>query len=256
MISNDHRLATAVFGVVMALGGQAFAQGTTCAVSAERGQQLQSDGKLIAAREQYLVCGRPDCPAVVKRDCTGWLESVEKSLPTVVFAARAGGQDLVDVRVRVDGELIATALDGRAVFVDPGAHILALEVGDKRVQQRVVVAEGEKNRKVTVTFPDEAPVSREHEHATAPSRPVPVATYVLGAVALVAFGGFVAFGVSGRSQLDDLHACAGSCSPWDVSALRRDMVLTDVSLGVGVVAAALATWLFITRPPGTVAAAR
>jgi hypothetical protein len=72
--------------------------------------------------------------------------------------------------------------------------------------------------------------------------------FVFGAAALVAFASAVYFGTSGRAQLDSLHRCAPGCSPSDVTALKVDMIVTDVSLGVGVVASAVATWLFLTRP--------
>ena len=71
---------------------------------------------------------------------------------------------------------------------------------------------------------------------------------MFGAVAIVAFTGAVYFGTQGRTELDSLHRCAPSCSPSDVSALKVDMIGTDVSLGVGVLASSLATWLFFTRP--------
>ncbi|WP_438011704.1 hypothetical protein WME89_25535 [Sorangium sp. So ce321] len=123
-----------------------------CAAAYERAQGLRRDGKLIAAREALIACSQPTCPAAAVADCGPWLAEVEKSLPSVVIAARdAGGRERLDVRVLVDGRLLAATLDGKALPVDPGPHTFRYEpAGGPAVEERVLIREGEKNRAITV----------------------------------------------------------------------------------------------------------
>jgi hypothetical protein len=175
-----------------------------------------------------------------------------------VFSAQRGGEDVIHVQVRVDGAIVSTTLDGRAVFVDPGAHVVSFDADGSRVDRHLVVAEGERNRKVTVVFGESAPSARAERGAAgaSPGVALPILAYVFGAVATVALGTSVFFGLSGKSQLDDLHRCAPTCADSGVTALRRDMIVTDVSLGIGTLAAVATAWLVLTRSRSPAAAAR
>src|SRR5262245_34160024 len=76
----------------------------TCIASSESGQKLRHDGKLRAAREQLLVCARPECPAVIRQDCAQFLNEVASSTPSVVIAARdTNGKETLAVKVTIDG---------------------------------------------------------------------------------------------------------------------------------------------------------
>ncbi|WP_437663463.1 hypothetical protein [Sorangium sp. So ce1182] len=158
-----------------------------CAAAYERAQGLRRDGKLIAAREALIACSQPTCPAAAVADCGPWLAEVEKSLPSVVIAARdAGGRERLDVRVLVDGRLLAAALDGKALPVDPGPHTFRYEpAGGPAVEERVLIREGEKNRAITVILgappggappsprPIVAPAAPGAPRSAAPSAPPP-----------------------------------------------------------------------------------
>ncbi|XYI03713.1 hypothetical protein ACMHYB_29695 [Sorangium sp. So ce1128] len=150
-------------------GARAQPSKRACAAAYERAQGLRRDGKLIAAREALIACSQPTCPAAAVADCGPWLAEVEKSLPSVVIAARdAGGRERLDVRVLVDGRLLAAALDGKALPVDPGPHTFRYEpAGGPAVEERVLIREGEKNRAITVML-GEPPTG-------APSSPHPLA---------------------------------------------------------------------------------
>ncbi|WP_437518023.1 hypothetical protein [Sorangium sp. So ce1099] len=147
-------LALFLAAALSLVGADARAQPSkrACAAAYERAQGLRRDGKLIAAREALIACSQPTCPAAAVADCGPWLAEVEKSLPSVVIAARdAGGRERLDVRVLVDGRLLAAALDGKALPVDPGPHTFRYEpAGGPAVEERVLIREGEKNRAITV----------------------------------------------------------------------------------------------------------
>src|SRR5262245_56106628 len=70
----------------------------TCAQAYETAQRLREGHRLREAREQLLVCARPECPALLRRDCAPWLGEVEAVLPSIVVVARtADGQKEHDV---------------------------------------------------------------------------------------------------------------------------------------------------------------
>src|SRR5580698_9599765 len=90
------------------VGGAASARDDekqACARASEDAQQLRSEGRPKEARDRLLVCARDTCPGIVRKDCTLWLAEVTAALPSVVVAAKdAQGQDVVSVKVTLDGE--------------------------------------------------------------------------------------------------------------------------------------------------------
>jgi hypothetical protein len=126
-----------------------------CVDADTKAQSLRRDGKLRAAREQLSVCINPGCPGIVRDDCTQRLDELERVQPTIVFDAKDGaGNDLVDVRVTMDGKPLAGKLDGAALLVDPGAHSFSFEVvGLPAVTRSFVLKEGEKSRRERIAMP-------------------------------------------------------------------------------------------------------
>lgn len=220
------------------------------------GQKLRKAGKLLDARTQFATCARETCPAEIVQRCSRWNEEVQAAIPSVVLAARdAQGHDLSDVTVSVDGAPGA-ALGTRGIDLDPGEHRFVFQhSGSPDVEQRVIVREGEKHREVVATFgsPTSAPVSpvsggaSPAEPPSSGARPVPVLAWVfggLGVAALASFGTFGALGVSERST----DHCDTACPSAQKSDVDTKFLIADVSLGVGVVSLAVATWLFLSRP--------
>jgi hypothetical protein len=124
-----------------------------CSDAYSKAQTFRDAHKLTAAREQLRVCARSECPGFIAKDCAGWLKEVEPRIPSVVFIAKgAGGADLIDVKVSMDGTPLVTKLDGLAIDVDPGAHDFVFEAADGKAEQKVVVTEGAKAQRVSVTF--------------------------------------------------------------------------------------------------------
>jgi hypothetical protein len=134
-----------------------------CIAAAEQSQPLRHDGKLRAARQKLLACSRPECPAVVRADCTKWLADLDGVMPKVVLSAvDSRGADLADVRVSFDGEIVAQRLDGKEIEIDPGTHTVRFErAGSAPIEQQVVVRETERHRVLTATFASARPSSPE-----------------------------------------------------------------------------------------------
>lgn len=223
-----------------------------CIAAYERVQDLRSDGKLRAAKEQAIACARGHCPEALAKDCGRWLDEIKLSIPSVVIDARdAGGSFLSSAKVYFDGELVAEGLDGRAIPVDPGAHeIRAESAGLEPATLQVVIQEGQRNRKIDIRF--EGPAEEPEEPSEAPG--VPPATWVFGGLAVtgVALGGvFLGLGLAKQSELED---CKPDCAAEDVDTMMRYLAVGDIALAAGVVSAAAALTIYFTRPTDSAAA--
>lgn len=227
------------------------------------GQAQRKAGKLLAARERFLVCADEACPAVVRKECLAWAQEVDADATSfVVEATVEGAGDTTDVVVALDGQVIAKRLDGRAIVADPGPHTLRFETpGATAVEQSVTLRAGEKNRKLSVTFrrPSAAP-SAPAPASVAPPPPAPVTVeapkptrsslpYVLAGVGVVGLAGFAYFGLDAskkKSELDD-RGCKPGCPQGDVDAVKRGYLFANVSLGVGLVGLGVATVMLVGR---------
>jgi hypothetical protein len=168
-------LAAAVGGLVLALGPWALADSKEeCSAAYDATQVLRDQGKLLDARKQALACTASMCSPYVVKDCVRWVSEIEASLPSVVFTAQnSAGEDTLAVRVLVDHRLLAERLDGNAVLLDPGEHAIRLEMeGASPIEQKVLLALGQKNRNVSVVFKANAAPAK----AGAPSSTAPGAT--------------------------------------------------------------------------------
>jgi hypothetical protein len=144
-----------------------------CMDANELAQTLARAGKLRAARGHLLVCMASSCPGPVREDCASRLNEVQKALPTIVFEAKApNGMDVVAVRVEMDGDRLVDRLDGTALTVDPGEHAFAFKVAGKpTVARRLVLVEGEKDRRERVIVGDSVPPSDRGPRTQLPSSP-------------------------------------------------------------------------------------
>jgi hypothetical protein len=233
----------------------------SCITAHENSQVLRRDGKLRAARDQMILCSRDSCPTVLRKDCSQWLGEVDESIPSIVVEGKGpDGQDATEMKVYMDGQLLIDKLDGRAIQVDPGPHTFKYEVkGAKAREEKVLIREGQKNRKITVDFSPPRPANTAASASTgltanAPPerlpRPVPVLVYVLGGVGMVALGGSAFMYARGLGQRSDLDAkgCKPACAQDDVDAAKQSLLIGDIAMGVGVASLGVATVLYFTRP--------
>jgi len=148
----------------------AWADDEVCAQAYVETQRLQRTAQFRAARQQAVTCGQDTCSATVRAQCSAWLESIERALPTLVIDARdASGAALASVRVEANGELLAERLNGRALELDPGEYLLRFCHGEQIVEQRTLIRESEKYRTLEVSFgPLPASSAVEVAHAPAP----------------------------------------------------------------------------------------
>jgi hypothetical protein len=221
-----------------------------CFVSSENAQVYRNEGKLRSARDQLFVCARGVCPGPLARDCARWLSEVDALLPTVVIHAHDLHGDVVDVRVRVDGEEVATSFEGRGIAVDPGPHTFRVEASDGRVEeQRLVVVEGQKDRRLEVEFPPAASVplvspplasgaaNRSTERATLPApvqarragpgKTIGLVVGSVGVAGLVVGGVFGALAFSAVSRQKSVCASPTRCTSFQDATSDHTTAVTD-----------------------------
>jgi hypothetical protein len=204
----------------------------------------------------------------VRDDCTQRLNDVESQLPTVTFSAKdARGDDVVAVRVTMDGAPFAAELSGVALAADPGVHAFKFEAeGAACVEKQVVLHEGERGRQEKITFADlHAPAAPARESTAAVVTPaaepssswsgqktVAVALGGVGVVGLVV--GVATGAMSFSAWSSSKNECgAGACtnhaqSVSDHDGAVRDATISDIGFIAGGLLAATGVVLFLTAP--------
>ncbi len=150
-----------------------------CLTANEASITLRADHKLRDARAQLLICAAASCPADIRNACTQRVTRVNDAIPTVVFEVRdANDSELTAVAVSIDGQPLVARLEGTAISLDPGEHVFAFDVaGQPRVEKRLVIHEGEKDRRERIVIglaePTPAPVQTPAPSAPAITPPPP-----------------------------------------------------------------------------------
>ena len=86
---------------------------------------------------------------------------------------------------------------------------------------------------------------KEEAHAT---RSTPWPVFAVGGLGIAAMGSFAFFGLRGyREEVSLESSCAPRCAPGSDDAMRRDYLVADIALGVGVLSLVAAAWLYVAR---------
>jgi hypothetical protein len=251
-------LVVAVMGIFWLGTARAAENSQACAQSYEKAQEERTAGKLRSAIQHLTACIAPECPAFIREDCMRWINQTESALPSVVFSVRADGNDLTDVEIRCDDSPITGKLDGKSLPVDPGLHDFSFSVpGRAPIARQILVLEGEQNRIIDVEFDSprasvalpamslgEAKPDLQDAPEPRARRLVP---YVFAGVGVLGLAGFTVFAILGNNQAGDLErTCSPTCRPEQVDSVKTKYHLADASLGVGIVSAGVATYLWLT----------
>jgi hypothetical protein len=257
-------ISLAVAFALSAPGAVLAADPTTeeCVAANEQSGPLAQAGKLREARANLVRCSAASCPGVVRDDCIKGALQIDAALPTIVFEARdAAGNDLSAVRVTMDGALLADKLNGTAIEVDPGDHAFAFESAGQRLEKRLIVHQGEKNRREPVVLggpaavppPSDTPAERPSEGAggLGTQRVVAIGAGAAGVVGVVV-GSVLGLVASSRWQ-QAKNECGAGCAlgtpaQADASSAHTMAALADVSFTVGAVGLATAAVLWVLAP--------
>jgi len=225
------------------------------------GQELRQEGRLLESRTRLLACANEGCPALVRAECTKFLDDLRVQVPSIVFHATADGVVRSDVRVLVENLEIFSELSTRAKEFDPGKYRFRFELANfPPIEREVNIAEGERLVPVSVEFKSERstqPIRRKP--ATVPMltpgerRPIPWAVYAFAGLGAAGLAGFTGVGVSTRHRESELRAsCWPTCSESQIDSLKSQALIADASLVIGCVAFALAGTLYLLRPSESV----
>jgi hypothetical protein len=231
----------------LAFSTPALAQSKEACVAAYKGGQIhRKNGELLAARDDFEVCAQDACSAVLRKDCKPWLAQVEQAIPTIIVEAKdEASLAIAAPKVFFDGEPAKHHTPDGAFELDPGAHVVRVEApGREPVERSVKLRAGEKSTSFAVTLAPARPVAPP----PGASRPIPGSTIAFGILGVAGLGAFAGFGLHGSALKSDLEACKPACAPARVDVVKRDYIIADVSLGLGVVFLGLATYTFVTRP--------
>jgi hypothetical protein len=238
-----------LLGVLVLLApGWARADVAACVAAHSHGQAERNAGRLQNARADFISCSTSECPSEIQSECASFLAEVEGFMASVVFAAvDEQGHDATDVKVSVDGQVVLDKLTGLATTLDPGSHEILYSWPDGVEQkQTVVVAQGEKNRRVELRR-EPKPVAATAPPAGSPrAKKAPVVAYVLAGVGVAALGSFAAFAITGKSAEQDMDGCKPYCKQSQADKMRLRYLIADISLGVGVVALGAGGYLYFS----------
>ncbi len=238
--------------VTLADARSARADVKACIDQHSQGQLLRDESHFKAARDAFVGCADAACPAPIRSECASFQSAIEQSMPTVLLAARdEQGNDVIGVRVELDGQPLEGALTGRAIRVDPGPHRFRFVAPDGRSRELdAIVLESAKDRTIEALFAKPAV-------ADAPAKSgIPTLAYVFGGIGVGAALGFGYFALSGKSERNNLaETCSPLCTGEQLSSVRSKYLVADVLLGVGAASLGAGAYFFFSAPealPGPV----
>jgi hypothetical protein len=280
-----HVTAAVGASIFFAHPGAALAAGSkSCTAAYKNGVKLEQASQLREAQKAFSACSKAACGAAVRRECIMRYGQLGSDIPSVVpVVTDASGEPVLQVKVTMDGEVLTSQIDGRAVAVDPGLHQFSFSGAAGSATQKIVILQGQRNRPLAVTLgagakaavaakppasaaSPTALVEQDSSVEPPPTRAVPlepgpsdeprsssrartggrpVATYLLGGVGLAGVAGYALLTYWGRKDNDMLTQCTPNCSPESVSHVKKLYLGANVSLGVGLAALGTATWLYV-----------
>lgn len=126
-----------------------------CGGAFKSAKEAQQANHLREAQSLLMSCVKATCSAFVKQGCLTRYNQLENDIPTIVpVVTDEAGAAIVEVQVKVDGELLTSRLDGRAFAIDPGSHevTFANESGTVFATEKVMILQGQRNRSVPVAI--------------------------------------------------------------------------------------------------------
>jgi hypothetical protein len=129
----------------------------TCMTAFKSAQEREKAGHLVEASQLFVACEDETCGSALWEECAANASRLRASVPSVVpLVVDDRGQpraDVLDVRVKMDGVLLISRLDGRALLVDPGTHEFSFDMGAGVVAiQKVTIVRGQRNRAISVSL--------------------------------------------------------------------------------------------------------
>jgi len=146
---------TAAAGEPAAAKGDGDEESGACLAAFKSAETQEQSGHLVEAGRLFRACGAAWCGSPLWQECAARNTRLGYYTPSVVpFAVDATGEPRVDVEVRMDGSVLVSRLDGRALPVDPGTHEFAFSTKNGVfATKRVTVVRGQRNLPISASVP-------------------------------------------------------------------------------------------------------
>ncbi len=184
-------------------------------------------------------------------------QALEARIPKLVIVR---GEGTESARIELDGVELGESKVGREVSVDPGNHRIVARLPKGQFEENVTVAEGEV-KEITLVRPESlSPVDTSEPTGPVEETPEPIEVkptrsalpWIIGGVgvaSLAASGFFFLQKNSAESDLNDV--CRNDVCPRSKQSLQDDgeraALLTNVTLGIGVVGIGVATVMLVSQ---------
>lgn len=134
------------------------AEARACQVAYQSGQQKEQNGHLVEASQLFAQCAEESCGATLWQDCIVRGTRISTALPSVVpLVVDESGAPRTDVQVKMDGQVIASQINGRAIPIDPGTHEFSFSTSaGVFASQKLTIGKGERNHELAVSYPSGA----------------------------------------------------------------------------------------------------
>ncbi|APR80541.1 Hypothetical protein A7982_05888 [Minicystis rosea] len=227
-----------------------------CVASHTAVQELRKKRLLLQARDALKGCLMPQCPALVRSDCYGWTDELEKETPSVIFNVTSQTTQIVDARILVDGAAVEPSASGNPLKLDPGRHTYSVQhAGYKALTREFVVFAGQRflqlNIEIDPLVDPKAQAAAPAQPAMETYRPVPAVTYVFLAVGVAGAASFAGFASAGQKAQRDLEStCSPRCTDDQIrsSGVRWKYLAADVSMGLGAAGLVASGLALLLRP--------
>ena len=227
---------------------------------------LAKRGRLVEASERYGEASRLDVQGdkavqlQARKDAATELEALTRRIPTLLILVE--GANGADVKLKVDGAAVPSALIGEERPANPGQHRVSGDLGPQHLEETAELVEGSK-RAVTLRFAAQALVPAVAKVPVGTPPPIEPAfdastqgqaqrtwSYValgLGGASLVVGG---VTGVMVLQKKGSLECPNGPCQPGDqVDSFRSLRTVSTVGFIAGGALAATGLVLLLTSSP-------
>lgn len=125
-----------------------------CVTNYKSGLDQEKSGHLLEARELFIRCSKSACGSPLREECTMRFTQLNVDIPSVVpVVTSAAGKPVLDVEVQVDGQRLASSLDGHSFTMNPGAHDFSFSKdGHIFATQSVLIVQGQRNRLIAASL--------------------------------------------------------------------------------------------------------
>ena len=227
----------------------------SCVAAHEAAQEFRQRKLLAQSREQLIACADPRCPRLVSEECQILLAEIDRLAATTDTpeSSPAALEQQRESEENREASGSATISTGTAPASPAGATRAPAAPA-----KCCAVASQPKAGQATLHLPPPfLPAPRDAPARGARSPGPSLSVLLPGALALAAFGTAAYLGWQGLSRADELHrTCSPDCDPAQVSPVRRQLLMADVSLMTGVGLGTLTAWMIwkARRPEDTSAA--